>query len=320
MLREWLTTIRAAVGRLRVRRFPLPRPPVRAELPKPVGCRLERVVVADGVMQTLFEDYAEHRRTLRGNEEIGWILLGVWQNGEAVALAAIPAGAEREASASHVRFNADAQGLVSRMLRQQDKRLTIIGVVHTHPGAMRYPSEGDLLGDTRWVSHLRAREAVFAIGTADGAREDAGEANLFSDLCFSWYTLAAGDQRYRPLPVVVQAGADLALPVRPVWSLIEAHAAPLNRLCQQLADVQMEVIDEGASKFLAVKIGLADRHQKLRLLLGEAGARYYWDRQGELISIEPREPDIERAVYLILAELAKDAPRSNWEARTLVES
>src|SRR5437773_5119809 len=134
MLREWLTRIGTAVSRLRVRRFPLPRPPVRAELPKPAGRRLERVVVADGVMQTLFEDYAEHRRTLRGDEEIGWILLGVWHDGGALALAAVPAGAEREASASHVRFNADAQALASRFLRQEDKRLTIIGVVHTHPG------------------------------------------------------------------------------------------------------------------------------------------------------------------------------------------
>ena len=38
--------------------------------------RLARVVLSEGVADTLFSDYAEHRRSARGDEEIGWTLLG----------------------------------------------------------------------------------------------------------------------------------------------------------------------------------------------------------------------------------------------------
>jgi proteasome lid subunit RPN8/RPN11 len=286
------------------------------ETPTPELRRLQRVFIAEDVMQMLFEDFAAHRRTARGVEEIGWILLGVWQDGEPTVLAAIPAGADRDASASHVRFNADAQALATRILRQQDKRLTVIGVVHTHPGSMRYPSDGDLMGDSRWVGHLREGAAVFGIGTADGERNG----DFYSELCFSWYSLGVGDSQYQPLPVVVQAGADLAAPIRPTWNLIETHAEPLNRLCRQLRSVHLDVVHEGPNKLLVVKIALGAAHQQLRLLLSEGQARYYWDRQGELIAVDPHEGTMERAVYLILAELAKEMSPSNWEARMLVRS
>ena len=74
--------------------------------------------------------------------------------------------------------------------------LTILGVVHTHPGSLRHPSEGDLKGDRIWVQHLRGKEGVFAIGTAD-APPDGGmfasrpkpNVHCLGKLRFSWYAL-----------------------------------------------------------------------------------------------------------------------------------
>jgi proteasome lid subunit RPN8/RPN11 len=280
--------------------------------------RLEYVTLTDGVAQTLRDDYAEHRRSERGDEEIGWILLGVRQGNEAIALAALPAGAERDAGIAHVQFNSEAQALASRILRQNDKRLQILGVVHTHPGSMRYPSDGDLQGDRRWVAQLRGGEGVFAIGTADiRPSESAAHLQVFTNTCFSWYALGAMDSKYRPLPIHTIAGPDLAQPLRPLWSTIESFAIVLNRLCRQLANVRFEIVNESEQKLLCVKIPLAEKNQQLRLLLSEANARYYWDREGELLAIDPHENQPDRAVYLILAELANE---SAAETRSLVES
>ncbi len=135
---------------------------------------LERVLLTDGVGRTLFEEFAAHRAEARGDEETGWVLLGLREAREAVVLATLPAGALRDASVAHVRFNSNAQALASRIVRQTDRRLTILGVVHTHPGSLRHPSDGDLRGDGQWVANLRGREGVFGIGTADGP-ETAGD-------------------------------------------------------------------------------------------------------------------------------------------------
>src|SRR5437762_9713871 len=129
--------------------------------------RLERVVLTDEVNRTLFEEYAAHREGSRGEEETGWVLLGVREADEAIVLATLPAGAESSTGVSHVRFNASGQALGSRIVRQADRRLTMLGVLHTHPGSLRHPSDGDYHGDSRWVGQLRGGEGIFAIGTAD---------------------------------------------------------------------------------------------------------------------------------------------------------
>jgi proteasome lid subunit RPN8/RPN11 len=284
--------------------------------------RLERVILTDGIVRTLFGEYAEHRHSERGEEEIGWILLGLRQENEVIVLAALPAGTQRDAGAAHVRFNSDAQALASRIVRQQDKRLQIVGVVHTHPGDMRFPSDGDFQGDSLWVKQLRRGDGVFGIGTADVRPNEAGNPNtqIAGNLCVSWYALGVGDRRYRPVPVLVTSGPDLTVPLHPVWNVLEAFAEPLNRLCKQFAKIQFEVIDEHPSKLLLVKIPLAEPNQQLRLLLNETEARYYWDRQGELIAIDPHEAQVDRAVYLILAELAKEPTARAIEAASFVES
>ncbi len=122
---------------------------------------LQRIFLTDGVGRTLFEEFADHRRE-RGEEETGWVLLGLRDAQEAVVLATLPAGALADAGVAHVRFNSEAQALASRIVRQADKRLTILGVVHTHPGSLRHPSDGDLRGDSDWVANLRGRRVSSA--------------------------------------------------------------------------------------------------------------------------------------------------------------
>src|SRR5262245_15214962 len=147
------------------------------ETPRPIPPRgparyqaLQRLLLTDGVSRTLFEEYVAHRSEARGEEETGWVLMGLRESGQAVALATLPAGAKSEASVAHVRFNSNGQALGSRIVRQADKRLTILGIVHTHPGSLRHPSDGDFRGDSQWVAHLRGREGVFGIGTAEGTQ------------------------------------------------------------------------------------------------------------------------------------------------------
>ncbi|HZT82363.1 MAG TPA: Mov34/MPN/PAD-1 family protein, partial [Gemmataceae bacterium] len=218
MLQALVSTARDLLGELN-RSLLRPRrlaPPGRPPAPPP-GERylpLERVVLTDGVGRTLFEEYAAHRAEARGEEETGWVLLGLRERTRAVVLATLPAGAHREASVAHVRFNSTGQALGSRIVRQNDKRLTILGVVHTHPGSLRHPSDGDFRGDSQWVRHLRGGEGVFGIGTADGdgtadglfAQQPRPHVQCLGELCLSWYSLRDGEPAYRPLPVGLTLG------------------------------------------------------------------------------------------------------------------
>ena len=54
---------------------------------------LRHVTLTDEVSRTLFEEYAAHRQSHRGNEETGWTLLGLRDGDEAIILATLPAGA-----------------------------------------------------------------------------------------------------------------------------------------------------------------------------------------------------------------------------------
>src|SRR5438552_17942165 len=87
--------------------FPPPRP---RSLPSPAPVSavelqpLRRLRLTEGVAQTLFEEYAEHRRGPRGAEETGWVLLGTREQDEAVAVATLPAGTRRDAGVAPVPF------------------------------------------------------------------------------------------------------------------------------------------------------------------------------------------------------------------------
>lgn len=283
--------------------------PMVAGTPQP----LKRVLLTDEVAHTLFQGFGDHRAAARGEEETGWVLMGLRGNDEALVMATLPAGAQRDASAVHVRFNWSAQAVGSRILRQGDRRLTILGVVHTHPGSLRHPSDGDFQGDSTWVGQLRGGEGVFGIGTADAspkgrtpgvAYHPRAHVHCLGELRFSWYSLRKGDRGYRPIPVELTLGPDLARPLHPLWNVLEAHAEQLERLQRQQAQVHFELIRVGDAPALAVDIGLSEPGQSLRVLLTEEKACYYLVRDGELLVADCGEERVDRAVYLLLADLA----------------
>jgi proteasome lid subunit RPN8/RPN11 len=285
---------------------PKPAAPLRYE-------RLERVILADGVGHTLFEQYAAHRRAARGDEETGWFLLGFREGRQAVVLATLPAGELREASATHVRFNSAGQVLGSRIVRQADRRLAHLGLVHTHPGSLRHPSDGDYRGDSGWVRHLRGNEGVFGIGTADGRPDRRGlyaeqpkpNVQRLGELCFSWYSLRQGDRGYRPLPVDVTLGPDLARPLHAIWETIEVYAEQLERLYRQQAGVRCEAVEGEGGPALAVHVPLAEPESSLRVLLNGDGPQYYLRRGEDLFAAGLDEERVDRGVYLMMAELAR---------------
>lgn len=269
---------------------------------------LTRVVLTDEVSRTLFGEYAAHRQTDRGREETGWVLLGHRDATTATVLATLPAGANRDAGQEHVRFNTEAQALASRIVRQDDRRLTLLGVAHTHPGTLRHPSGGDLRGDREWVKRLRGKQGVFAIGTVDDATEEpaVGEhprphVQKLKDLRFDWYSLIHGDAGYKSLPVDLTIGPDVAHPLRAVWPAIEAHAARLDRLARQQANVRFATADG----VLTVSVPLAEPGHAIRVLVEEKSVRFFYAAGGEVFQADlPAGAEPDRGVYLLLAELA----------------
>jgi hypothetical protein len=269
---------------------------------------VDQVVLTDGVGRTLFDGFADHLRGDRHDQETGWLLLGLRQQHQAIVQAALPAGHQRQASRTHVRFNTTAQALGSRILRQLDRRLTILGVAHTHPGSLRRPSKGDLRGDRAWVRQLRGGEGVFAIGTADGpvdstesaAARPRPNAQCQGGLRFSWYALRQGEGRYRPLAVEWTLGPDLAHELQGVWRTVEEHAERLERLLRQQAAFRIEIVAGG----LSLTLPLAEEGACLRVVLRGTDVRYYTERRGELAECQPGDGRVDRGVYLLLAELS----------------
>jgi proteasome lid subunit RPN8/RPN11 len=272
---------------------------------------LRRILLTDGVAHTLFEEYAAHRGEARGDEETGWVLLGLRMADEAVVLGTLPAGAEADAGVAHVRFNSDAQALAYRIVRQTDRRLTIVGVVHTHPGSLRHPSDGDFRGDSAWVAGLRGGEGVFGIGTADGkeaaplfAQQPRPNVQCLGKLRFSWYTLARDDAAYRPIPLELTIGPDLARSLHPLWPTLEAHAERIDRLYLQQAAMRFEVTSDEKGPGLLLTLPLAADGEAVRVLVRRKEVRYYVLRGGELLAVQFNDDYVDRGVYLLLAELA----------------
>ncbi len=306
---KWLSELHRAWHRPRgavVR--PQPVPPIQG----PVYLPLDGIRVTDGVGHTLFEEYAAHRAEARGDEETGWVLLGLREGTQAVVLATLPAGAQRDASVSHVRFNSNAQAVGSRIVRQADRRLTILGVVHTHPGSLRHPSDGDYAGDSQWVGHLRGGEGIFGIGTADArpgngalfAEQPRPHVQTMGELRLSWYSLRAGAPVYQRLPVSLTIGPDLARPLHSVWTTIEAHAERLERLARQQTGVTFAVTDDERGRALVVQVPLAESGAAVRARLTEKEVRYYLVRDGRLLEADCVDDRVDRGIYLLLAELA----------------
>lgn len=297
-------------------RFRPPPTPKRPPLSAPVVYGpVERVVLTDGVGRTLFEEFAGHRAEARGDEETGWVLLGLREAREVVVLATLPAGTLRDASVAHVRFNSNAQALASRIVRQADRRLNMVGVVHTHPGSLRHPSDGDLRGDGQWVANLRGKEGVFGIGTADGpdntsdlfAFQPRPHVQCLKGLRFSWYSLRQGENAYRALPVELTIGPDLARPLHEIWATLELHAERIERLYRQQSALRFEVVSDEWGPGLLLTFPLAERGDALQVLIRPKEVRYYVVRGGQLLEVQHYDEWVDRGVYLLLAELAARA-------------
>jgi len=295
--------------------LPEPCPPRDKPLSLPASCApLQRVQLTDEVGRTLFEEFAQHRSRAGGDEETGWVLLGLRESNEAVIMATLPAGTQADASTTHVRFNSSGQALASRIVRQQDKRLRILGVVHTHPGSLRHPSEGDWRGDSEWVQCLKGKEGIFGIGTADGAPapgtgvprsyQPRPNVQCWGQLRFSWYSLRAGDKNYRPLAVEVVYGPDLARPLHAFWATLEEHAERLEVLYRQQNGVRFQTLNDDWGPALVVSLPLAEQGVVLQVMIRPKEVRYYLLRGGDLLAVQHSDSQVDRGVYLLLAELA----------------
>ena len=286
---------------------------------------LRHVTLTDEVSRTLFEEYAAHRQSHRGNEETGWTLLGLRDGDEAIILATLPAGAHCSAGVAHVQFNSSAQALGSRILRQGDRRLTMLGVVHTHPGSLRHPSDGDYQGDRQWVRTLRSGEGVFAIGTVDSrgggdpmfARQPRPHVQALGELSFCWYALGQGDPDYREVPCRITLGPDLARPLHDVWESLEAHAEQLERLYRQQAGVVIQVVAGISGPALSVRIPVIEPYDSMRVLLEGDSVRYFLDRDEDIIEVDPKKERVDHAVYRCSPNWPRRGDRVEQESRGL---
>ena len=124
------------------------------------------------------------------------------------------------------------------------------------------------------------------------------------DLRFSWYALGGGEADYRPLPLELTIGPDLARPLHPLWPTLEAHAERIDRLYRQQAGVRFEVMCDERGPGLMLTLPLADGGEAVCVLVRRKEVRYYVVRGGELLAVDVNDDYVDRGVYLLLAELA----------------
>jgi hypothetical protein len=124
------------------------------------------------------------------------------------------------------------------------------------------------------------------------------------ELRFSWYALREGDAGYRPLPVELTIGPDLARPLHAIWGALEEHAERLERLYRQQANVRFEVLSDARNPGLIVTVPLAGAGETVRVLIRPKEVRYYVVRGGQVLEADHADECVDRGVYLLLAELA----------------
>ena len=277
--------------------------------PRPAEpCRL--LTLTDGVSRLLFDEYACHTRSVDGHEETGWILLGRRYGDRALALATIPAGDQSDASSVHVRFDPIVQTVVSRLIRQGQPDLGILGIVHTHPGSLRHPSSGDYRGDIQWVRQLPGAEGIFGIGTADAAYPESLVAcqeqphqHGWGKHRFSWYALSQSDSNYRPLEVSWTLGDDLGECWRKVWPALEVHAPGLNRLATIVPTLHYDIRPgEDQREWLVLTLATGTE-EVVQLWLGSSRIRYLLGRGGDYFEADYAEPRVDRGLFHLLSEL-----------------
>jgi hypothetical protein len=71
--------------------------------------------------------------------------------------------------------------------------------------------------------------------------------------------------------------------------------------------VRFEVITDEWGPGLILVVPLPERGDAVRVLVRAKEIRYYVERGGELLEVDPGEESVDRAVFLLLAELAARA-------------
>jgi hypothetical protein len=164
------------------------------------------------------------------------------------------------------------------------------------------------------VANLRGKEGVFGIGTADGVTSEGLYAyqpwphmQCMGELRFSWYALGHGDAAYRPLPVELTIGPDLARSLHEIWTTLEFHAERIDRLYRQQSGMRFEVVSDKWGPGLLLTLPLAEPGDAVQVLVRPKEVRYYLRRGGELLEVQHHDECVDRGVYLLLAELAARA-------------
>jgi hypothetical protein len=155
---------------------------------------------------------------------------------------------------------------------------------------------------------------VFGIGTADAAPtgglfayQPRPHVQCLGELRFSWYALRHGERGYRPLPVELTIGPDLARDLHLIWPTLEVHAERIDRLYRQQTGMRFEVVSGDREPGLMLTLPLAGPGEAVRVLLRSEEVRYYLEREGELMEVDHQDDFVDRGVYLLLAELAARA-------------
>jgi hypothetical protein len=89
-----------------------------------------------------------------------------------------------------------------------------------------------------------------------------------------------------------------------LWVALEAHAERIERLCLQQVGVRFEIVDDEWGRGLSLLLPLSQRDHAVRVLVRPKEVRYYAILAGDVFEIENPDPSLDRAVYLLLAELA----------------
>ena len=310
---RWRTLASAAADLLkslsRPSRRPSPAGPVNPAA-RPLR-PLARLRLTDQVSHTLFDEFAAHRAGARGDEETGWVLLGLREGDNALALATLPAGAGREAGQAHVRFNASAQ----------------------RSAAGR---SGSMTGDCRcsaWSTRIRAVCGTPATGISAGTANGSGSFAAAKGYSESARPIVAQD---RPMPWLgspwhtVNAWEICAFPgmlwartigpighcpLRSRWAPIwPSHCGRCGAKSRNTPSgwinwpgsrpVTFGVLPGRKAPALAVEVPLADPGQAVRILLEGKEVRYYLVRDGEPFAADIGEVRVDQGFYLVLAELA----------------
>jgi hypothetical protein len=93
------------------------------------------------------------------------------------------------------------------------------------------------------------------------------------------------------------------LALRPVWCELEVHAERLDRLARLLHRVRFDVVEGKQKPALAVTVPLADPDRAIRVLMEGKEVRYLLVEKGEAMIADFRDDQIDRGVFMMLAEL-----------------